>query len=526
MKKLQRKKIRIWICGLGILLFLALICFTNIFRYNYRMNADIASEALLGQLIWDSGQWIPDSWYPSTEVRIIGTANLSALFYGITENMGLSMGLACVSAVLLIGVSVIFLMRETVWGGVKSYWILMVFLMLALPASYSLLEVLYLFAGYYAGHTAVFFFTLGVYGGSLCRRSIRRGLMLISIFLAFLLGMQGSRGLLVIYGPLFAVEIVRCCYHVFIARAENIDMQEQKQSMEVDWKISIWVIVNCAFNYLGSCMPASANFGFSRNIRKGFGKLWEIVVPDVIDVLGFQNVGILGQICLALLLLNAGYVLSTIFLKIWKKKEPEALEWIYLVVCASPVMAVFIVSFTTVESTGRYYFAFLIMLSMAVVLLFKQNKRYLFSVKLFAWIAIGYLSIVNVIDLYVPIMGSEEPPENDFIAVTDFLEKNGYSLAYATFENANTMTVISNGRVKVVSVASVEKMDICKWLSCTSWYPPEVSRNQTTAYLITENQMPEFQFFLMNKDGAVREVDQIGRFHIFVSDYNYVNSES
>lgn len=59
------------------------------------------------------------------------------------------------------------------------------------------------------------------------------------------------------------------------------------------------------------------------------------------------------------------------FLKIWKKKEPEALEWIYLVVCASPVMTVFIVSFTTVESTGRYYFAFLIMLSMAVVLLFR-----------------------------------------------------------------------------------------------------------------------------------------------------------
>lgn len=350
--------------------------------------------------------------------------------------------------------------------------------------------------------------------------------MFTSIFLAFLLGMQGSRGLLVIYGPLFAVEIVRCCYCVYTVRAESIAIREQKQSMELDRQISIWVILNCAFNYLGSCMPVSANFEFSRNIRKGFCKLWEIVVPDVINVLGFQNVGILGKICLAFLLLNAGYVLSTIFMKIWKKKEPEALEWIYLVVCASPVMTVFIVSFTTVESTGRYYFAFLIMLSMAVVLLFKQNKRYLFSVKLFTWIVIGYLSMVNMIDLYVPMMGSEEPPENDFIAVTDFLEKNGYFLAYATFENANTMTVISNGRVKVVSVASVEKMDICKWLSSTSWYPPKVSRNQTTAYLITENQMPEFQIFLMNKDGAVWEENQIGKFHIYISDSNYVNSES
>lgn len=215
-----------------------------------------------------------------------------------------------------------------------------------------------------------------------------------------------------------------------------------------------------------------------------------------------------------------------IILKIWKKKDPEALEWIYLVVCASPIMTIFMVSFTTVESTGRYYYTFLIMLSMAVVLLFEQNKRYLCSVKFLAWVAVGYLSITNIINLYVPIMGCEEPPENEYIEVTNYLERNGYSLAYAIFENANTMTVISNGKVKVVSVASVERMDICKWLSSTSWYPPEISRNHITAYIITENQMPEFQHFLTNSDGVVWEADQIGRFHIYISDYNYVNSES
>ena len=117
MKKFNFEKIRIWIYGFGILLFLILICFANIFHYNYRMNADIASEALLGQLIWDSGQWLPDSWSPSTEVRIIGTPNLSALFYGITENISLSMGMTCVSAVLLLGFSIFFLMHETVGGG-------------------------------------------------------------------------------------------------------------------------------------------------------------------------------------------------------------------------------------------------------------------------------------------------------------------------------------------------------------------------------------------------------------------------
>lgn len=111
------KKAGIYVCGIGILLFLTFICCTNLFHYNYRMNADIASEALLGQVIWDSRQWIPNSWYPSTEVRIMGTANLSALFYGLSGNMQLAMGLACISVVLGIIYSIFYLFREVVGGG-------------------------------------------------------------------------------------------------------------------------------------------------------------------------------------------------------------------------------------------------------------------------------------------------------------------------------------------------------------------------------------------------------------------------
>ena len=139
------------------------------------------------------------------------------------------------------------------------------------------------------------------------------------------------------------------------------------------------------------------------------------------------------------------------------------------------------------------------------------------------WVAIGYLSVANVLNLYIPVVRSIEPPETDYTAVTDFLEENGYLLAYATFENANTMTIISNGRVRVAPVASIGRMDCCKWLSSQSWYPPYVAQEQTTAYIVTESQMPEFAFFLSEKEEQVKKVQQIGKFHIYVSDYNYVN---
>ena len=510
----RMEKGKMWICRLGILLFFLLICYVNLFHYTDRMNADIASEAVLGRTIWESRQWIPDSWYPSTEVRVVGTANLSALFYGITGDMGLSMGLSCIGGAVLIIFSMIFMVKAS--GGSKSTWGILVFLMLALPADYSLLEVLYVFAGYYAGHVAAFFFTLGVYGGILRRKNVKRGLMAVSILLGFLLGMQGSRGMLVIYGPLFAVEAVRQCSIVFRqrlggAKRENWELQ-----------VGVWVLGNCLFNFLGSRLPISVSFGFSRNIRRGLLKLWEVVIPDIASVLGFYNAGTFGKACFLLLLFNACFVFFGIVRKFWEGRELTPLEWVYLVTCASPVMTALMVSFTTVDSTGRYYFVFFIMLCMAVVLLFLKERRWI-PIKLLAFVAAGYLILANLMHLYLPMTGSKELPETEYTAVTDFLEEKGIGLAYATFENANTMTVLSKGRVQVASVASVERMDICKWLSCTNWYPPEAPRNQVTAYLVTESQMPEFMLFL--KDKEIQEAEQMGRFHIFISDYNYTNME-
>ena len=84
-----------------------MICAVNLFHYNYRMNSDIASEALLGKEIWERGQLLPDTWYSSTEARVISTPNLAALFYGMTKDMALSMGLSCCCMTALILFSIL-----------------------------------------------------------------------------------------------------------------------------------------------------------------------------------------------------------------------------------------------------------------------------------------------------------------------------------------------------------------------------------------------------------------------------------
>ena len=156
-----------------ILMLLLCVILTNLFHYNYKMNSDIGAEAVLGRLIWDSKEIIPASWYPSTETRIIATPQVAALFYGLTGNMDLSMGLACCTMTIGIVLAIWFFMKKAGSGRISC--LLMCLFCLGFAGNIIILELLYVFAGYYAIHVIAFFFILNCYSSLLqkeCKCSI------------------------------------------------------------------------------------------------------------------------------------------------------------------------------------------------------------------------------------------------------------------------------------------------------------------------------------------------------------------
>ena len=53
MKKADRfDRIFEGVLWIGLVCFISAVFITNLFHFNYKMNADIASEAVLGRLIW------------------------------------------------------------------------------------------------------------------------------------------------------------------------------------------------------------------------------------------------------------------------------------------------------------------------------------------------------------------------------------------------------------------------------------------------------------------------------------------
>lgn len=495
----------------GIFLFLCSICVTNLFHFNYKMNADIAAEAMLGELVWETKDLHPDIWFFDTEARIFGTLNFSALFNGLTKDMNLSQGLACCVMTGLLLWSVYAFGRTIGWR--RNENLLFLFMGLSIPADPVILELLYIFCCYYGLHTIVLFFTLGVYARSLERKKLDLPGAAVSLLFALCLGIQGVREMLVLYGPLFGIEFVRNLYLFYCKQRPG----------KSERLLPVWVVSLLAVNYLGTFAPISIGHGFSRNIRKGFWKLGSVVLPEVGKAIGFDSAGPVGKLCLIVLIgILLGMLADTLW-RMFKKEELKSQEWCFLAICASPVVSVLMVSFTTVDSSMRYYFMIVYAMAYAVILAVKRlhanSHRFLLPA---AGLVFVMLAASNFHTVYQPIFRSVEPPRNDWYYVVHYLEENDLIRAYTTFENAGVMTVISNGEVEVAAVDSVEKMDVCKWQGRRDWYVPYVPFEERTAYIVPESRMEDFQKFLKLHEKEMTLETQIGRFYIYVSDYNFV----
>ena len=481
-----------------ILMLLLCVILTNLFHYNYKMNSDIGAEAVLGRLIWDSKEIIPASWYPSTETRIIATPQVAALFYGLTGNMDLSMGLACCTMTIGIVLAIWFFMKKAGSGRISC--LLMCLFCLGFAGNIIILELLYVFAGYYAIHVIAFFFILNCYSSLLQKewkksKSLRRkmyGKYMIGLILAFLLGMHGTRGILITFGPLFGIEMIRSLYErICRSRYQKKGIILGKQQEKISF---LWVSGLLVLSFLGTKMPFSSGQEISRNIRNGFAKLIQVVLPDTWKAVGFSEGDTVRNICLGLLVLNVVIWVIVLLIHMLKWQELSSLEWCFLVTAASPVVTALIVAFTTVESSERYYFMWIFSMAFAAILSFECLRKGM-TAGISAWKVLTVITLttagivigINIHTVYQPILNAEEPTASDALEVVNYLEENGYEMAYSTFENANKMTALSNGKVNVYAINSFETMDICKWLTNVDGYPEDgIADQDGVVYIVPE----------------------------------------
>ena len=504
---------RVWECLflIAVIVAVVMIVCTNLFHYCYKMNADIASEAVYARLIWDSKEWMPKSWFSGSELRFWQTPNLAALFYGITHSMSLAMGIACVAMSVGIVISAYFFVSQFSFDKAQK----LAFLLLCLIVSnqFTILELVYLFASYYGVHVIVFFFTLGVYIRLMSGKDNPIPFLAATIILSVMMGMLSVREILICYAPLFCAEAVRQLYLYCTKKSEWKDKRNQ---LTGGWCAALPVT-----SYAGTFFPFSIEQPISKNIRKGLGKLFSSVFPHVAECLGFTQSHFMETVLLFILFIVSIVSLLLCIMQVLIKRNAEHSVWSYLALWFSPVMTMLAVAFTTMESSPRYYFVLIYTLSFGAIYLIKLLKEKSRIFQSLGYAVVLFLFVLQTKNVYIPIMQSDEPPMTDAYKVCNYLEENGYELAYDNFSNANTMTVISYGAVRVGAVASVGRMDVCRWLNSTEWYVPNVPYESPTAYVITTYEIDEFEkFYELHRDD-LRFAAEIGMYSIYVSDYNF-----
>ncbi|MCM1121683.1 MAG: hypothetical protein NC416_03780 [Eubacterium sp.] len=509
----KKNRVGIVLTIAALIVMAGLIAYTNIFHYCFKMNADIAAEASLAQVIWESGQWIPDSWYTSSELRVCTTPNLAALFYGMVHDMALAMGLACTVMTLGILLSGYFLISQFSFN--KMQKIIFLLLCLIMPSNFVILELFYLFASYYAVHVIIMFLTLGVYARLISGKPVHILWLCLIAFLPFFTGMQGVRGLLVLNVPLLATEILRQFYLLYSK------VWDKKKALPV----VCFTAGGVAAGYAGTLLPLSVGADLHRNIRKGFAKLWGTVLPELEECLGLTKLELEGRIIYFLFLLITVIIFAAGVWRVLKKQGDNHSIWVGFMFGISTAMTMIAVAFTTIDSSQRYYFVLLFGMAFAFTCFIRYANEKSLVLSCAGYALVFFLLVFQVRMIYLPIIQSEEPAYSEENEVCKYLEENGYEMAYADFERANSMTVLSGGRVRVASVASLETMEVCKWLSSSEWYVPNVPYESRTAYIVTEAEREDFeQFYEQHKEDIWVET-QIGKFTVYGSEYNFSTLE-
>lgn len=489
-----------------IFLLGAAFAYINLVQYKSGLNADVAAEGLVARVMWESKEWLPKEWYWGNELRIISTPNIAALFYGMTKSMCLSMGISCVIAGIFVVGSAYYLCRVLDFSVTQK--LLLLFLIMMLPNSKVQIELMYIYAGYYAFHVGTYFLTLAIYLRLLKKKTVSKAVIAVVSLLHFLIGMQGVRGLLMITGPLMAVEVVRRIYIWWCTK---------------EWKgrenlITGFVLVLNVLEYLGGKFPKSVGYPLSRNIRKAPQKLFGVVLPDFFKTLDWGNIStkekIVFAVCLSLIVCLAIYIV----VKGIRKKGISQEEWIFMNFFVSLFLTTAALTFTTVESSSRYFLVVYFAMAMGLSMLIGQEKRIL---NIGVCLAIAVLFMGNYNRVYYPMLTDKSYEEEGWGQIGEYLIQEGYECAYADFERANTITVYMDGEIQVSAVNSFSEMDVCKCLSSRKWYVPNVPKESKTAYIVSNYKMPEMEEFLKKHPEDVEFKTKIGIYSIYGSDYNY-----
>ena len=474
----------------------------NIFHYTAHIEADIASESLLTEVIYTNGYVQPDTWCASTTRRIISVPNFAAFIYPfVGYDSNLATGITCTFMMVIMLALLLWFLRKIGIDLIASLTALIVLFSVTSPADESQ-RMVFLYASYYVSHVITMLIVLMIYKSFIENDRVKLLPLLLSFVIAMLNGMQGLHAFMFCYFPIIIIEIVRrlAC---LISR-----------SKQPDYGVLFWALAVNAITLLTTKLTSANNVGTSRNIRHALEKFVQEVCPTIYKTLPFERMPIMAT--LFVIVAVVGYVIA--FRTIIKKDMQKARYWSALCFLVGFLVCVLLTTFTTFDVAGRYYLMIIYAISIGVAFIMSHTRR---IVRYFV-IGIAIVSsIISIKDFYNNLIIGDYSKNSSYYAISKWMEDKKYSYGYSTFDFSNPITVMNNNGVKVRAVTNMKDLEGLKWLSDSSWYPPIKSSDGETCYIVSAARKDEFNAFLETQKPIIICTHEIDDFMIYVLNQDY-----
>lgn len=142
---------------------------------------------------------------------------------------------------------------------------------------------------------------------------------------------------------------------------------------------------------------------------------------------------------------------------------------------------VFAFVFTNSTMVPRYYITIMIF-ALPVIAMYLEEEKVVFDKTLVFLILAACLFLSSAKTFYSYITVDKNAPKREVAA---FLAENDYDFGFATFDNANVITELTNGEVEIAHIWNIDDMDFFKWSSPVKYYEDGYHTGETFLLLTT-----------------------------------------
>lgn len=441
----------------------------QIYPGKYILDADLASEMVLADLLNSTGEIISTEWFYSSELRVFQSQwfyRIGLLFF--PDNWHCARILA---AAILLVVFIVSILLFAHWAGMGRYGVWCAAIMMWPFGRWYLVYGLY--GTYYIIYMLFSLLTFAMLFGVNKPKGKKIILLyIVGICLAFASGLNGIKQTIVFFGPL----MVAVMAHLFLAIRERKPytfaemLQTCKSEVSMIIQAGLFVICNLAGYFVNSRI-LSQIYSF-----KGFNELvwaWELpnklydVWIDFFLLFGHQRdikvVDFWGIVSILGILIGFSVAFSIFRLcKRYNRLKPEQRMILLFLVSALIVGAVV---FCLIGEYKQYYWLPLLPFAIAVLLIEIQtedfsmkNARELLLLGVAICITLCSLSTVKK-EMETPLFG-----QVGYNEVADWLVENDCRQGYAIFWNSNVLREMSDGKVETWTLQSGASEAMYEWL--------------------------------------------------------------